>query len=162
MSKGIKLGLFALLVAIAYGTAWLKAYQLSEQYSIYAHQQLNSDDLVIALKGMNKLELRQGDQYLGGFQQVLETWESAMLGPKPAFYEDALAMPERIMSQLDQQQLVDFIETYVELDSRYVPEAADQLHVVALQNGKKELANEMQEFLREAFPYYQTKSNLEQ
>ncbi|CAH0525324.1 hypothetical protein [Vibrio hippocampi] len=158
MSSGIKLGLFALLVAIAYGSAWLKTYQLSEQYNTYAHQQLEERDLVIALKGMNKLELRQGDLYFGGFQQVLETWENSVLGPKPSFYDDAKVMPEKILAKLNQQQLEMFIETYVELDARYVPEAAERLRVLALQNGDTEMADEMSEFLIEAFPNYKLKS----
>ncbi|PMO33075.1 hypothetical protein [Vibrio breoganii] len=162
MSNGIKLGLFALLVAIAYGTAWLKTYQLSERYNEYAHQQIEEQNLLIALKGMNKLELRQDDVYLGGFQQVLETWKNSVLGPKPSFYDDAKAMPEKILAQLNQQQLEMFIETYVELDARYVPEAAEQLRILALQNGDSELATEMSEFLLEAFPNYKPKSTLEQ
>lgn len=161
MSNGMKLALFALLVATAYGTAWFKAYQLSKQYSIYAHQQLNEHNLLIALKGMNKLELRQGDHYLGGFQQVLETWESSMLGPKPSFYEEAVIMPQKIITQLNQQQLEAFIETYVELDVRYVPEAVEQLRLVALENGNTVLADEMNEFLLEAFPNYQPKPDME-
>ncbi|CAH6945083.1 conserved hypothetical protein [Vibrio chagasii] len=162
MGNGMKLGLFALLVAIAYGSAWLQTYQLSEQYNNYAQQQLEEKDLIIALKGMNKLELRQGDEYLGGFQQVLETWEKALLGPSPSFYDEAKAMPEKIIAQLDQHQLEMFIETYVELDARYVPEAAERLRVVALDNGDIVTADEMSEFLLEAFPNYQPKSALEQ
>ncbi|WP_017077894.1 hypothetical protein [Vibrio splendidus] len=50
-----------------------------------------------------------------------------------------------------------FIEIYVQLDSRYVPSAADQLRYLAKQSGEDELYQKMTEFLAEAFPRYKMK-----
>lgn len=153
-----KWAILMLLIASAYGTAWFKAYQLSYQYFQYANAQLAQGHLISALKGMNKLELRQGETYFGGYQQVIETWEDTLIGPKPWFYSLALHQPRNIISQLNAEQLEVFIQVYVELDVRYVPEVAEQLQLVARQSGDTSLAREMVEFLSEAFPYYQIKS----
>lgn len=147
----------ASVIFIAYGSAWLRAYSLSENYFAYAEQQYKKGDLVTALKGMNKLELRIEDEYLGGYQQVIETWRSATLGPKPDVYYQSLEKPALIIEQLNEEQLMAFIEIYVQLDSRYVPSAADQLRYLAKQSGEDALYQEMTEFLAEAFPRYKMK-----
>lgn len=147
----------ASVIFIAYGSAWLRAYSLSENYFAYAEQQYKKGELVTALKGMNKLELRIEDEYLGGYQQVIETWRSATLGPKPDVYYQSLEKPALIIEQLNEEQLMAFIEIYVQLDSRYVPSAADQLRYLAKQSGEDELYQEMTEFLAEAFPRYKMK-----
>ncbi|MEZ8307903.1 hypothetical protein AB6D20_012855 [Vibrio splendidus] len=157
VSTGYKLLALASVIFIAYGSAWLRAYSLSENYFEYAEQQYKKGDLVTALKGMNKLELRIEDEYLGGYQQVIETWRSATLGPKPDAYYQSLEKPALIIEQLNEEQLMAFIEIYVQLDSRYVPSAADQLRYLAKQSGEDELYQEMTEFLAEAFPRYKMK-----
>ncbi|ROV59230.1 hypothetical protein EGH82_14730 [Vibrio ponticus] len=162
MNNMIKWGALAALVLVAYSAAWLKTYNLSQQYFEFAtEQQQQQGNVIIALKGMNKLELRRGDEYLGGYQQVIETWEGAVLGPKPNYYYQALVKPNEIINQLSAKQLEEFIQIYVELDSRYVPEVADQLQQVASDSGNVQLASEMREFLAEAFPYYKAQSNTE-
>lgn len=160
MNNLIKWGALAALVLVAYSAAWLKTYNLSQQYFEFATEQ-QQGNVIIALKGMNKLELRRGDEYLGGYQQVIETWEGAVLGPKPNYYYQALVKPNEIINQLSANQLEEFIQIYVELDSRYVPEVADQLQQVASDSGNVQLASEMREFLAEAFPYYNAQSNME-
>ncbi|WP_162048467.1 hypothetical protein [Vibrio taketomensis] len=161
MNNLIKWGALAALVLVAYSAAWLKTYNLSQQYFEFATEQQQQGNVIIALKGMNKLELRRGDEYLGGYQQVIETWEGAVLGPKPNYYYQALVKPNEIINQLSAKQLEEFIQIYVELDSRYVPEVADQLQQVASDSGNVQLASEMREFLTEAFPYYNAQSNME-
>lgn len=161
MNNLIKWGALAALVLVAYSAAWLKTYNLSQQYFEFATEQQQQGNVIIALKGMNKLELRRGDEYLGGYQQVIETWEGAVLGPKPNYYYQALVKPNEIINQLSAKQLEEFIQIYVELDSRYVPEVADQLQQVASDSGNVQLASEMREFLAEAFPYYNAQSNME-
>ncbi|MDF2152788.1 hypothetical protein [Vibrio sp. CAU 1672] len=143
------------VLLIAYGSAWLKAYSLSEKYFNYAEQQYSKGNFITALKGMNKLELRIEDEYLGGYQQVIDTWQTAILGPKPDAYYQALEKPRSIIEQLDQGELLEFIGIYVQLDARYVPNAADQLRYLAKQSGDQALYDEMTEFLTEAFPRFQ-------
>ncbi|RJX71955.1 hypothetical protein DZ860_08980 [Vibrio sinensis] len=161
MAKGIKWLVFAGLVLVAYASAWLKAYQLSESYYQFAQQQFQMGNYTTSLKGMNKLELRKGDTYLGGYQQVIETWEGTLIGPKPDFYYRSQMMPAKVMANLNAKELEEFIQIYVELDTRYVPEVADQVRLLASQNGQNDLFKEMTEFLVEAFPYYQRQDNLE-
>lgn len=163
MTGAIKWMAFVAMVLAAYGVAWLKAYNLSSDYFDYANQQYEQGYRVEALKGMNKLELRREERYLGGYQQVVETWEGAMLGPKPAFYEQAQARVDAILPTLTTAELLAFIETYVELDMRYVPEAADQLRHMAGSQGNQVLFEEMDDFLQEAFPtYYQEEIGYQQ
>lgn len=69
VSIGYKLLALASVILIAYGSAWLKAYSLSENYFAYAEQQYEQGKLVTALKGMNKLELRIEDEYLGAISR---------------------------------------------------------------------------------------------
>lgn len=103
---------------------------------------------------MNKLELRRDDVYLGGYQQVIETWEEAVIGFKPDFYYEARNRVGVMLGKLNEEELMSFIEIYVELDMRYVPEAAAILLSRATLNGDIEVATEMDEFLQEAFPRF--------
>ncbi|MGL6260948.1 hypothetical protein [Vibrio sp. WXL103] len=142
------------IVVVSYWAAWGKAYFLSKSYFDYAVEQEQAANYTIALKGMNKLELRIDDQYLGGYQQVIEAWDNALFGIRPSFYEQAKQAPERLLERLEDQELQDFIEIYVQLDSKYVPEVASLQLARAKQTGDIELAAEMKEFLTQAFPEF--------
>ncbi|MGX9522573.1 hypothetical protein ACWX0P_27810 [Vibrio mediterranei] len=152
MTGRIKWLVFVLIVALAYGVAWLKTYNLSSNYFTYAEQQYQQSHYIEALKGKNKLEMRRDDMYLGGYQQVVEAWEGTMFGPKPSFYYQAKLRVEQSLTQLGSDGLLQLIETYVELDSRYIPEAAERLKNKAYAEGDLTLYKEMGEFLHEAFP----------
>lgn len=149
-----KLSLIAVFLLAAYGSAWVNAYRQSSAYFQFAQEQQAKGQLVTALKGMNKLELRLEDTYLGGYQQVIETWESSILGPRPSFYQEAVAAAEGILPELTDQQILDFIDVYVQLNLRYVPEAAVELLKRAKNSKNITLADEMSEFLEEAFPEF--------
>ncbi|WEM44559.1 hypothetical protein PTW35_25180 (plasmid) [Photobacterium sp. DA100] len=150
----LKLSILSVLILTAFSVAWVKTYNMSSDYFDFAEQQKAEGNYMIALKGMNKLELRRDEAYLGGYQQVIETWENALLGPKPAFYFEAKQLAPQMLPELTNEELLLFIEIYVELDMRYVPEAALELLSRAEQQGEMELALEMQEFLEEAFPRF--------
>ncbi|MDF2153094.1 hypothetical protein [Vibrio sp. CAU 1672] len=154
VSTFYKLSTFVLVVLIAYVSAWMRAYSLSDGYFTYAEQQYSTGNLVLALKGMNKQSLRKGDDYFGGYQQVIEAWHSSTLGPRPEAYYHSLEKPKQIIEQLSVEELLEFIDVYVQLDSRYVPVAADQVRVLAKQAGDAGLYNDMTAFLTEAFPRY--------
>ena len=154
MSLSKKLALIGLFLAGAYSTAWIQAYQMSSDYFKHAQEVREKGELVTALKGMNKLELRIDDEYLGGYQQVIETWESSILGIRPGFYREAVAASQDILPHLSDDTLLEFIEIYIQLDMRYVPEAARELLKRATVRGDETLAQEMTEFLLEAFPEY--------
>lgn len=158
MSAWKKLTVIALFIVTAYSSAWLDAYRQSSAYFQYAQEQQADGEWVTVLKGMNKLELRLEDPYLGGYQQVIETWESSILGPQPDFYRQALASAENILPKLTDQQLLDFIEIYIQLDIRYVPEAAAELLKRAKRSNNQLLVAEMSEFLQEAFPEFSQKA----
>ncbi|PSW16601.1 hypothetical protein C9J01_06295 [Photobacterium rosenbergii] len=152
MNMAKKLSFIVVFLAFTYVMAWVKAYNQSSEYFEYARQQRDNGNLTYALKGMNKLELRIEEKYLGGYQQVIETWESSILGPRPGFYDQAVKEAEEIIPQLSEQELESFIEIYVQLDTRYVPEAAQELLKKSKLTGNTIMANEMSEFLDEAFP----------
>ncbi|KEI71494.1 hypothetical protein [Endozoicomonas elysicola] len=154
MSLGKKLSLIGLFLLLAYCAAWITAYRQSSAYFEYAQEQMQQGEWVTALKGMNKLELRLEDPYLGGYQQVIETWESSLLGPRPGFYQQAITAASEVLPKLSDAELLKFIDIYVQLDLRYVPEAAVELQERARQNGDEQLATEMTEFLTEAFPEF--------
>lgn len=141
-------------LAFTYAMAWGEAYNQSSEYFDFATTQQEQGNLVYALKGMNKLELRIEDTYFGGYQQVIETWESTMMGPRPDIYYAALEEAQKILPQLSGRDLQEFIEIYVQLDTRYVPEAAVELLQKAKLAGNAPLVEETTEFLREAFPEY--------
>ncbi|KEQ14990.1 hypothetical protein GZ77_12205 [Endozoicomonas montiporae] len=152
MTTGKKLGLVALLVITTFCTAWIHAYRQSSTYFEFARAMHKQGELVIALKGMNKLEMRIDDEYFGGYQQVIETWESSVFGIRPAFYEQARVAALDILPNVSNGELLEFIDLYIQLDQRYVPEAAHELLKRSLQQGDEEQAAEMEEFMAEAFP----------
>ncbi|MGF1682737.1 hypothetical protein [Photobacterium minamisatsumaniensis] len=157
MNQYKKIAMLLAVVLVAYWAAWGKAYFLSKSYFDYAVEQEAAQNYVFALKGMNKLELRIDDEYLGGYQQVIESWEYALFGIRPAFYEKALVAPQRIIPLLSDDDLQAFIDIYVQLDSKYVPEVALMQLKRAQQAGNEELAAEMEEFLSQAFPEFDVK-----
>ncbi|WP_394239653.1 hypothetical protein [Vibrio astriarenae] len=152
MKALIKLGALLGFIVVAFTIAWIKSHNMSKDYFEHAQQMRAEGNYVIALKGMNKLELRRNDVYLGGYQQVIETWENTLFGPTPDFYAVAQKQASDILSHLTDEELLTFIEIYVELDMRYVPEAALVLLERAHKQSNTELALEMEEFLEEAFP----------
>ena len=152
MDMAKKLSFLVAFLAFTYVMAWVKAYNQSSEYFEYARQQRDNGNLTYALKGMNKLELRIEEKYLGGYQQVIETWESSIIGPRPDFYDQAVKEADEIIPQLSEQELESFIEIYVQLDTRYVPEAAKELLKKSEHAGNINMAKEMYEFLHEAFP----------
>ncbi|GAM56606.1 putative exported protein precursor [Vibrio ishigakensis] len=154
MKSVIKLSVLFSLVGFAFFYAWLKTYNMSSDYFEFAEAQAKTENYTTALKGMNKLELRRDDVYLGGYQQVIETWEEAVIGFKPDFYYEARNRVGVMLGKLNEEELMSFIEIYVELDMRYVPEAAAILLSRATLNGDIEVATEMDEFLQEAFPRF--------
>ena len=89
MSLSKKLTLIGLFLLVTYCAAWVQAYQMSSAYFEHARQMREQGELVEALKGMNKLELRIDDEYFGGYQQVIETWESSLLRPSPRFLPES-------------------------------------------------------------------------
>ncbi|MGF1792231.1 hypothetical protein L4D21_16640 [Photobacterium profundum] len=154
MSQYKKIAMLLAVILVAYWAAWGKAYFLSKSYFDYAVEQEAAQNYVIALKGMNKLEIRIDEEYLGGYQQVIESWEHALFGIRPAFYEEALVAPQRVIPLLNNDDLQVFIDIYVQLDSKYVPEVALMQLKRAQQAGNEELAAEMKEFLSQAFPEF--------
>ncbi|SON53229.1 hypothetical protein [Vibrio tapetis] len=154
MSGRIKWLVFLLVIATAYGVAWHKAYVLSSDYYDFAQEQFQQGNYITAIKGKNKLEMRRSDTYLGGYQQVVETWEHMVLGLRPDFYYLAKQKVDESLSKLSSDELLLLIETYVELDLRYVPEAALRLKNLASAQGNQLLYSEMDEFLIEAFPEF--------
>ena len=155
MSTGKKLGLVMLFVLTTYCTAWIHAYQQSSAYFEFAEAMQEQGELIIALKGMNKLEMRIEDTYRGGYQQVIETWENSLLGLRPAFYKKAQVAALDILPHVSEEELLSFIDIYIQLDMRYVPEAARELLHRSLKQNNAELQQEMEEFLVEAFPEYE-------
>ena len=59
-----------------------------------------------------------------------------------------------ILPHLSNETLLDFIEIYIQLDLRYVPEAVKELLRRARVKNDTDLALEMTEFMQEAFPDY--------
>ncbi|WP_087019623.1 hypothetical protein [Thaumasiovibrio subtropicus] len=152
MSNVKKIALLLLVVVIAYWSAWGKTYFLTKSYFDYAVAQEAQGAYVEALKGMNKLELRIEEPYLGGYQQVIEAWDNTAFGVRPRFYYEAMDAPERLLPQLDADTLYEFIDVYVQLDVRYVPEVAHLLMNKAAEQGDTAVEEEMRDFLVHAFP----------
>ncbi|WP_404273310.1 hypothetical protein [Yersinia similis] len=149
-----KKGFFALvlIILLAYLSAWLMVYQQSKRYFDFAEQQYAAGDYILALKGMNKIELYRHDVYSGGYQQVIDDWRHGMLVYRPDFYYQALARSSDLLARASDQQLAEFIATYTEIDTRFVAEAATCL--LARYRQRDESANQrtMEEYLAEAFP----------
>ncbi|GEA51850.1 hypothetical protein VIN01S_26540 [Vibrio inusitatus NBRC 102082] len=154
MMKLKRIGLFVSFILIAYFFAWGKVYFLSKSYFEFAQQQEQSGNYVVALKGTNKLEVRIDEVYLGGYQQVIEAWDNVTFGITPSFYDEALKAPERLILKLSDEELYQFVDLYVQLDSKYVPEVAELLLKRATDSNDELLASEMREFLIQAFPDY--------
>lgn len=155
MKNKLKVVLYLLLlILIAYITAWFNVYNQSKQYFEYAEEQYKNKNYILALKGMNKIELYPEDHYDGGYQQVVNAWANGLLVYKPNFYYDSVDKSKLILQKATNKELNDFIDTYTEIDTTYIPEAA----VCLLSRYEKENNQtgqiEMKTFLGEAFPSY--------
>ncbi len=157
MSVYKKLIILVTVISVCFCMAMLKIYNQSKSYFEYAESQYKQKHYIEALKGMNKLEMRREEQYLGGYQQVLESWENAIGGFKPDFYQTAQKRIDETLVAMNSDELLKFIEIYVELDIRYVPEATSLLINLS---DDEELVLEMDAFLKEAFPLYVHDENI--
>lgn len=100
-----KKGFFALvlIILLAYLSAWLMVYQQSKRYFDFAEQRYAAGDYILALKGMNKIELYRHDVYSGGYQQVIDDWRHGMLVYRPDFYYQALARSSDLLARASDQ-----------------------------------------------------------
>ncbi len=143
-----------LLITLAYLTAWNMVYQQSKDYFDFAEQQYAQDHYILALKGLNKIELYAGDHYSGGYQQVIDDWRNGLFVYRPDFYYQSLERSQTILHQASLEELDTFIKTYTEIDTRYIAEAATCLLSRYQQAKNSEGEAEMFAFLAEAFPDY--------
>ncbi|MFZ1873889.1 MAG: hypothetical protein WAU54_14120 [Chania sp.] len=155
----VKTGLAALLLIIllAYCSAWLMVYQQSKRYFDFAEQQYAAGNYILALKGLNKIELYSQDAYSGGYQQVIDGWRMGLLVYRPDFYYQALARSTDLLAHASNQELTEFIGTYTEIDTRFIAEAATCL-LARYQQQDLSGQQAMEAFLTEAFPAYQWRS----
>ncbi|NBM54999.1 hypothetical protein GWI68_09400 [Proteus sp. G2669] len=142
------------LIFIAYFTGWYSVYQKSKLYYHFAEQQYEKGNYVLALKGINKIELYPEDDYFGGYQNVIEAWKNGLFVFYPDFYYQALERSQSILQKSSNKELKDFIYTYIEIDIRYIPEAATCLLSRYKKDNNKEGEHEMTQFLNDAFPAY--------
>lgn len=149
-----KKGLIALvlIILLAYISSWLMVYQQSKRYFDFAEQRYVAGDYILALKGMNKIELYRHDVYSGGYQQVIDNWRHGMLVYRPDFYYQALARSRDLLARASDQQLAEFIATYTEIDTRFIAEAATCLLARYRQRADSVNQQTMEEYLAEAFP----------
>ena len=143
-----------LLITLAYLTAWNMVYQQSKNYFNFAQQQYAQGDYILALKGLNKIELYAGDNYSGGYQQVIDDWRNGLFVYRPDFYYQSLERSQIILQKASIEELDTFIKTYTEIDTRYIAEAATCLLSRYQQAQNRDGEAEMIAFLAEAFPDY--------
>ncbi|EAM8615959.1 hypothetical protein BHS62_25630 [Salmonella enterica] len=143
-----------LIIILAYTSTWYMVYRQSKRYFDFAEQQYEEENYILALKGQNKIELYPGDDYFGGYQQVIEGWRFSLFTYKPAFYYKSLERSKDILQKASTNELEYFIKYYVEVDTKYIPEAAGCLLRRYQNVGYKEGEIRMNEFLAEAFPLY--------
>ena len=143
------------LIFIAYFTGWYSVYQKSKLYYDFAEKQYEQGNYILALKGINKIELYPEDDYFGGYQKVIEAWQNGFFVFYPHFYDKALERSQSILQKSSNNELKDFIYTYIEIDIRYIPEAATCLLSRYKNDNNKDGEHEMTLFLNEAFPTYQ-------
>lgn len=143
-----------LLVSLAYLSAWYKVYQQSKHYFDFAEQQYSEGNYILALKGLNSIELYPNDVYFGGYQQVIDDWQNALFVYRPDFYYKSLERSQTILQKASIDELDQFIKTYTEIETKYVAEAATCLLIRYQQTNNSEGETEMTTFLAEAFPAY--------
>lgn len=156
-----KKGIIALIILIstAYLTGWYSVYQKSKHYYDFAEQQYQQGHYILALKGMNKIELYPEDNYSGGYQQIIDAWRNGLFVFYPDFYYQAVERSHDLLPKASNEELIEFIQTYTEIDTRYVPDAATCLISRYRQSDDAENEHKMVTFLDEAFPAYQWQSS---
>ncbi|MFA0441964.1 hypothetical protein AB4560_18810 [Vibrio sp. 10N.222.51.C12] len=142
-----------LFISIAYMLSYAKVYLQSESYYDFALESEHSNNLIEALKGVDKLELRQGESYYGGYQQVIESWENSSFAPKPSIYYRALEKPSIILNEMSDDVLKSFVELYIELDNKYVMDAVLIMHARASAQNDMDEVERTAQLLNEAFNY---------
>lgn len=148
-----KLIILTLFVAVTYISAYAKVYQQTANYFHHAQAQEHDGNYIEALKGLDKIDLRIDEDYIGGYQQVIEAWEQSGMKPKPSFYYESQPKPKDIIGKMTNEQLDSFIDVYLELDNKYVLEAAQLRYNRAIAKADTSVAESTAELLTAAFDY---------
>lgn len=151
----ITCGIIIALVIIIYAIVWVQSYNLSKKYYNMAVENYNNDNYAIALKGDRVLKEDEGGYiYLGGFQQVIEMWQSPTALPKPSVALDAEVMVWRIISEIDIETGKSIFKSYFGIDNTFLPEVLIRIGELQMEEGQYDKARETFTMAGEAFSRY--------
>ena len=150
--KLIIAGLILVILVGSYGIAWFKSYDRTVTYYNNAMENYQNGDYASALKGTKRLkDDKSGYEYLGGFQQAMEIWESKYAFPKPDIAEAAENMAQTLISELDAKACNTIFQTYFRKDNKFLPEILIRMGDLQMEEGQLEKAKDTYEMAMGTF-----------
>jgi len=145
-------GIVILIVAVIYLQVWLQSYNQANMYYQQALKKYSAGDYISALKG-EMVTTAKGNSFSGGFQQVLETWQSPYAIPKPGIVKVASAQISDIINhKLTLDAGMQAFKTYYGLDNRFLGQIVVRMGDMYAAKGDDSNAKEMYNTAMQAFP----------
>lgn len=155
MNNKLKVIISLLIITIlTYGFAWGEMYFNSKKYYKDAMKNYNDKNYVIAIKG-KKVEKDDGSGYefKGGFQHVMDIWDSSYAIPKPKVYKESKEMINEIINKkIDIKTGTEMFNKYFKLDKTCLNAVMLRVADLYIQADDKEGAKETLKLIEEAFP----------
>lgn len=150
----MKKKLLALLVALTvvglvYAGTWFRMYQTTKDYFQEAQVNYEAKKYGVALKGGTDFVT---GEFVGSYQQVIDTWKTPLGLPKPEIYYQSLQAREEITKSLTVKQIDDIFKRYFKVDNGYLDSLLLQKAKLLAEDGDKEGAMAVYEELKELFP----------
>jgi len=144
-----------IIAIIAYLVGWIQIDILANKYYKQAMSSYSSGNYTVALKGEKTFANNpEGYIFTGGFEQVVNAYQSTTAWPKPPVFYKAQKMANDIINtKLTTQDAMALYNTYYQVDNDYLPQIL--LHVAQQYQaqGDNALAYQTYNLLYNSFPY---------
>lgn len=143
-------GLCVLVIfASTYFSAWYDIYSQTKAYYQSAEANYADGKKVLALKG--GLDFVTGE-FTGGYQHVVEAWDSKMVFPVPKIYQSAKSKVDTILNNLTPGEIDAMTKKYIKTDKKYIDYAMMRKADLLLEGGETQAAIDLYNEIMEIFP----------
>jgi len=144
--------IFLLIIGV-YGYAWFEGYKNSQRFYQQANENYEKGEYNLALKGGEFFDSSTNKYgFIGGYEQVVNTWDNKWAKPKPSFYYDSMDKADDIIyNKLTADEGMAIFQKHFNISNKYLPEILLQTGKLYKENGYNEEAKLVFELVIDAF-----------
>ena len=148
-----KIIIVLLFISLSYLWVWFETYNRTSKFYQQASYNTEQGNYMSALKGKRTLNHDEsGYVFKGGFQQVIEAWDSPYAIPKPDIYKKSEESINTIINKkIDIATGNRIFQSYFKLDNKYLPEILLRIGDLQEEQGQLSKAKDIYTMVLEAF-----------